>query len=259
MMARLLSLAVIMLVLRTTLADQMSQVRVSLGNDSLNGPCFKWNSDRKSFVAKCEGSNIELFSNASNPLRMMGTTVRLPEARGVPTVDKDAVLHDFGAYSILVKTQRNGWQAIITVKDPSAPLKYAFKFEDGVKLVQARELGLATDEWFVTQGSDAMVSIASPWARDSSGKNVDTSFKVKGNALVQTILHNEGHKYPIVTDPDFFFFLNCGAAIAEVVLFSFPVLKAIKALGSSRKVAEALVKAVKAVRNGSRAEELDAI
>lgn len=46
-----------------------------------------------------------------------------------------------------------------------------------------------------------VVGAAAPWATDANGVAVDTSYRLEGNAIVQTVETSDENAYPVVADP----------------------------------------------------------
>ncbi len=50
--------------------------------------------------------------------------------------------------------------------------------------------------------SDLIAMIDTPWAKDGSGKDIETYYEIKGNTIVQIVKHKvKGTVYPVTADP----------------------------------------------------------
>ena len=120
----------------------------------------------------------------------------------------DKSVHDDGAlavyagdsYSIAADASRYGFAAYVAIHDATAPTAYEFGYElpEGYKLSEDGRGGIK-----VINGEDIIVgAILAPWALDADGQQVPTTFKLRGDTLVQTVEHTEA-AYPVVADPTF--------------------------------------------------------
>ncbi len=48
---------------------------------------------------------------------------------------------------------------------------------------------------------DIVAVIEPAWAKDANGKKIETSYKVNGNVLIQTVYFNDDSVFPVVADP----------------------------------------------------------
>ncbi|MGP5690698.1 hypothetical protein [Glutamicibacter ardleyensis] len=46
-------------------------------------------------------------------------------------------------------------------------------------------------------------TVAAPWAVDSQGRQVETSYEIRGNLLIQKVEHTHANAYPVIADPLF--------------------------------------------------------
>ena len=82
----------------------------------------------------------------------------------------------------------------------SAPTDYEFSFDlsGGVKLSEDGNGGIEV----LNEANRVVGIVAPPWAVDSNGMTVETTFKLRDGILVQTVAH-QGAAYPVVADPSF--------------------------------------------------------
>jgi hypothetical protein len=89
---------------------------------------------------------------------------------------------------------------LITADNPDAPTDYTFELSmpKGAQAVTNALGGVDV----VDHGGEVIQRLATPWARDATGRPVPTSFTVKGNTLTQHIAPEANSIYPILADPD---------------------------------------------------------
>ena len=91
-----------------------------------------------------------------------------------------------------------GAQVLVAISGSDAPTEYAFPIglPAGVQLQASGDGG-----YFAMLPTGGLIVIAAPWARDASGKSVPTSYRLEGQALIETVAH-AGFAYPVVADPN---------------------------------------------------------
>lgn len=88
--------------------------------------------------------------------------------------------------------------ALVVIDGPDDPTEY--RFEGAVPAGHSAIVQPDGSVMVYRPDGSALVEWAVPWAFDSGGKVVETSFAVDGTTLVQTIDHS-GASYPVVADP----------------------------------------------------------
>lgn len=99
-------------------------------------------------------------------------------------------------------TADGGARALVVLKDGSAPQEHRFELglPEGFGLRAAEDGGY--DIGFVSEGVEAMVGHIDPaWAKDANGRAVDTSYRVDGGTLVQSVEYEDSTAFPVVADP----------------------------------------------------------
>lgn len=110
---------------------------------------------------------------------------------------------EVAASSIVVNPMEAGVQIAVVIGDSSAPTSYKFPLSGPVGSVV--ELGADGTAGVVSPEGETIASVEAPWARDATGRQVDTEFVVQNGALVQRVAHDEvGVVYPVVADPKIF-------------------------------------------------------
>ena len=105
--------------------------------------------------------------------------------------------------SIASKSDNDSATSIITLKDAIAPSSYSFQVDvpAGFQLIATSDGGVdvaqvAADATYVVGHVDT------PWAKDATGKQLNTSFTVSGNTLTQKV-STAGAKFPVTADPHY--------------------------------------------------------
>ncbi|WP_327358311.1 hypothetical protein [Streptomyces sp. NBC_01304] len=111
-------------------------------------------------------------------------------------------------------TVDGGARTLVTLKDQAAPTTHRFTVHlpDGADLSEdgrgGYEITREVDEGVrVTVGT-----VEAPWAKDANGKPVETSYRLDGDGIVQTVEANEGTAFPVVADPKFTWGIVTGTA-----------------------------------------------
>lgn len=138
-----------------------------------------------------------------------------------PTVDTEASMADDGtivyngkSVSQTVQPTTDGVRINTVINSSGSPEDYRHRIElsDGLRLITAQELQNLLDidqddsrpnAIYVVNDDDEIVGgVAAPWAYDSTGKRIETSFSLEGNTLIQHVRHRSAQvSYPIVADP----------------------------------------------------------
>lgn len=111
-------------------------------------------------------------------------------------------------------------RTMITIDYSNASKEYSFKYDlpKGCELITSEEYyGVENAEpgWIYIvdnnnsyidletgkEVADIIAVIEPAWAKDANGNNINTSYRVKGNTLIQIVQFNERSAFPIVADP----------------------------------------------------------
>ncbi len=153
----------------------------------------------------------------------------------------------------------------ICIADEDAAKSYDFQFdlEEGQRLVTAAEyLGEAYDtgEVYVVDDAGEIQYVVDPaWAKDASGQDVETEYKVSGNTMTQVVNFDEDTAFPVVADPTAWQVTKCAGAISWAIgsaIFGAAKLakikKYVKALGGVKKAASKYMAAVKLAKKQAK-------
>ena len=112
--------------------------------------------------------------------------------------ENDMAIYRGTNYDIALDATDDGFASYIVVLNENAPTDYEFGVElpSGYKLSEDGSNGIE----ILDEENEIVGEITAPWAVDSNGDSVPTVFKLRGDALVQTLQHS-GSSYPVVADP----------------------------------------------------------
>ena len=88
--------------------------------------------------------------------------------------------------------------ALLVINSADAAIEY--RFENVVPAGHTADLLPDGSIKLVDADGEEAGCISTPWAYDSSGSQVPTSYRIEGDTLVQTVEH-EGASYPVLADP----------------------------------------------------------
>lgn len=120
------------------------------------------------------------------------------ESRAAVAGDGTIVYAGEGAVDVAVQGSRSGVRLQTVLADASAPSRYTYTFDGLIPVLN----GNGTVDLYA-ESDGIWVSVAhmdKPWARDARGRSVATSYRVDGNAVIQTI--GRAAAYPVVADPN---------------------------------------------------------
>lgn len=158
---------------------------------------------------------------------------------------------------LAVQATEGGARALVSIKDASAPHRYAFGVDgpEGSRLMSAAEfLGAEYDTGEVlllaADGTTLLGTFDAPWATDANGAPVPTHYEVAAGEVVQVVDFTEDTAFPVVADPSWWEIAKCVAAIAwligsniVIVAKLIKIKQYIAALGGIRRAAELMVRA----------------
>lgn len=102
----------------------------------------------------------------------------------------------------------NGVRVLTAIGSSDAPEDYSYTFDvpDGTQLVESHEGNLYS---LVDPEGLRIGTFSAPWAVDSAGKSIETSFSWSGSTLTQHVdLGDDSITFPVIADPDWSYSLN---------------------------------------------------
>lgn len=159
--------------------------------------------------------------------------------QGVKTTNGTVVYPDAAKNTDLAlqPTTDGGARALLTINKADAAQEYRFDLHlpDGAvtkQLDDGNVLILASGG-----GEDAEIigAFDAPWAEDANGKAVETTYRVEGGALVQSVAFDRESAFPIVADPQ----MTLGKRV--YLHFGIKEVKAIAKIGTPAKYLSAAV------------------
>ncbi len=153
------------------------------------------------------GGSVDVPEQLSQGVKFTGPdrdqiTMKLPhsgEARPGSVTGDGAIVYPGGAASNSVIVGDSQVQMLTTITSAAAPVEYSYD----LSLSPGQRLELVNGGAAVVNpdGSPALIAGA-PWAKDAQGAAVETSYRVEGTRLVQTVDHTTADvAYPVVADP----------------------------------------------------------
>ncbi len=102
--------------------------------------------------------------------------------------------------------------AVIDSKSGPTKIKTRIVLPEGVRIVTGEQLEALTPSdvrskpskglFFLNKNNELVGGVATPWAKDANGREVPTYYSVKGDMVIQHVLHKDAnYSYPIVADP----------------------------------------------------------
>ncbi|MFC6357458.1 hypothetical protein [Luethyella okanaganae] len=119
-------------------------------------------------------------------------------AQGVATYDNNN-----GSSTTLVVKTDGSVQIATVIQDRNAPTLYEYSLgtPEGIELKPGPDGGVVVSD----PTGQPIAAISAPWAKDATGANVPTRFRIQGTSLVQEVDHI-GYAYPIIADPQILYF-----------------------------------------------------
>lgn len=175
-----------------------------------------------------------------------------------------------GDASVAIVATGERTRILTVIPDVAAPTEYTYPVSDATPVLREDGsvdlLGLSATwgpDGTLTTTSDSLLGrIATPWATDATGKSVPTHFEIRGGSVVQVIDVDETTAFPVVADPDVWWWIGtaatCAAQVAALIVAwaKLPTIiaKANKIIKSSSKLTAAvnklggLKKAIEAIK-----------
>jgi hypothetical protein len=96
-------------------------------------------------------------------------------------------------------TTGGGVRALTVLKDASASReqRYDLSLPKGARLITLDSGAIAV----VNAKNEVLGGFDAPWAKDANGKSVPTSYRIEGNAIVQTVTISKDTAFPVIADP----------------------------------------------------------
>lgn len=147
-----------------------------------------------------EGSELISTTHASTTVG-----IDVPGAlTGVRTAESDTVtrIEDvFGPGDLTITVKETGFAIAASIESTSSPhqLDYDVITPEGsiLELVDDGSIDVIDDNGFT------IGRFLPPWALTSDGSRVETSYKLNGSTIIQTVESVSDDSYPIVSDPEF--------------------------------------------------------
>lgn len=123
-----------------------------------------------------------------------------PDLEYIETVDGKVIFkNELEEYSVENIPLIGGAQILYNIESSTSPKKYVLD----LKLAEDSRLVYENGEYMIVNAlGEVEVLIGAPWAKDSKGQAVKTSYEIKDNQLIQHIEY-EGENYPLIADPLF--------------------------------------------------------
>ncbi|HTE22583.1 MAG TPA: hypothetical protein VK674_06105 [Candidatus Limnocylindria bacterium] len=131
--------------------------------------------------------------------------IKLPNAENATTAKQVApgvVGYDSGngSANAVQPTEDGGVRMLTVIDNPNAPTAYEYR----VSIPSGGSVQLRVDggALVINKKQRVITSVDKPWAKDATGKSVNTYFTTDGKTLTQHVEHNvPGVVYPVMADP----------------------------------------------------------
>lgn len=150
-------------------------------------------------------------------------TITTPTSGSVATMT-DGISRSYDgtsdASTVVLQPLEDSARALIMLHSSSAPKRYDFTLGGEVASLEIDQPDAETGDpgggvtAYNSQG-DIIGLVDEPWAVDANGTSVPTHYEINGTTLTQVISPTANTAYPVVADPDLYFFAKCSAAIVE--------------------------------------------
>lgn len=229
-------------------ADESDKSKISIGKYKFTDDAFsqiklpkKYN---KNVLIKDENSDL--------------ISVKLPSINNIdqnPHVKDNSENFRADNEQISLNNTKQGFQSSIKINNDRAYKYYSYKFNlpSGYKIETARQyLGknFDTGEVYIVDNNIVKYIINKPWAKDASGKKINTNFVVHGNTVTQKVDFDKNSIFPIIADPSFWQITKCVGSISWAIGSAFlseakilKLKKYMKELGGMGEAAELMLKA----------------
>ena len=189
-----------------------------------------------SLTAFTSSGETTISSNPSDGISLesdkLGATINigLPNLRGASdstvAANGTVVYSTDESTSLAVQPTATGVRLLSVLQDSSAPSSFDYDLDipDGATLALATDGGAT-----ITDAAGLEIAaVKTPWATDSNGLAVPTHYEIDAGKITQFVGHKSGNfAYPIVADPDFWWWVSTAALCAvEIAPFITPFLAA---------------------------------
>lgn len=165
------------------------------------------------------------FGGQSVALDVASATARtrVTDASGA-TVVSDAI----GDVDLKITTSNSGFAVAAELESVDSPhqLRFDVSVPDGATLVLTEEGSIDV----VGRDGFTLGAFATPWAVDTNGSDVTTSYSVDGNTIIQTVDPVAKELYPVIADPKFTWGIITGTVYfnrtetADICIIGFVIL-----------------------------------
>jgi len=175
----------------------------------------------QTYVSSTDDVTIEIPRSLENGVALstpnVELTIFLPNADsaslGTKNNEGQVIFASAEASANTVIPIEGGVQMLTTISNKTAPERFTYSVEkEDSDYFQIQEDGSAV--LIGTSGTVKLV-IPAPWAQDSVGRSIPTSFETDGDSLVQVISHKslDNVAYPVTADP-YWIVVKCVAGVA---------------------------------------------
>ncbi|WGD37587.1 hypothetical protein [Lysinibacter sp. HNR] len=193
------------------------------------------------------GSEVNIPSDPTDPLQLTGgdetkLNIILPQNLGLQSgqVASDGTVvykSSDSQVDAAIQAMHNGSVRVQTViNTPSAAHEFSYAIGEEFQLVFSEDGSL----WAVglnAAGDFTAFSVGDAWARDANGREVETRYEIRGDALVQVVIPTRDTVYPVVADPQWNWY-----AAAWGAKFNRAETKGLAAAGGATGICGALAK-----------------
>lgn len=207
------------------IAHQLERIKDRVGTKNTVQNYFE---SKNEYQANLKGLNVRIGKSGEKEVKLgfkgnrehlnMSLPEKIKKAKAIKN-DDGTILYDDrkGNASVAVQVIEedkgknivsSGTRTMILIKNSSADKSYKFRYNiaKGCKLIFANQCKNVDendkgDVYIVKSNTEVIGVIKAPWAKDADGNNLNTHYKIKGNALIQYIDFNKNTKFPVVADP----------------------------------------------------------
>ena len=169
-----------------------------------------------------ENIKVEIPKNIAEPVVLKGKEqantkagkkaedikITMPQAKGSKvTKEKNGVVgyESKDNFTNILEPTKEGIRLMTVIENKNAPERYEYKLDikGGYVLTESfGEDGKKGIAVLTKDQSDLIAMVDAPWAKDGSGKDIETYYEIKGNSIVQVVKHKvKGTVYPVSADP----------------------------------------------------------
>ncbi len=151
-------------------------------------------SDAPAMISSADASNIDDITSVKE-----STFQALWDPGSVIPSDVSAVSEGKHVEMLMLEPEdRSSLMVLLVIDSAEAATEYQFK--GAVPPGYSAELQLDGSVRFLDSDGNEAGGIMKPWAHDSNGTEVSTSYRLDGDTLIQTIKHQDA-AHPVIADP----------------------------------------------------------